>query len=69
MSQTTKTTIITQAELLDLIRTQVPVSRFLHDDEPLGDCPLCGGAYWDERERGYHADGECIGADDRWSGC
>lgn len=30
-------------------------------DEPVGECPCCGEAYFDEGEREYHADMECVG--------
>lgn len=39
------------------------------EDPALGECPQCGSLYFTEGERAYHADSECIGGDDRWSGC
>jgi hypothetical protein len=41
------------------------------EDEPLplGECCHCGSLYYDEGERQFHGDADCIGGNARYSGC
>ena len=66
INQFVKETINSIAKTVGVPAGELTKEVEIVDDKPLGTCPHCGADYHDEGEARWHADFECVGAEERF---